>query len=39
MVNRLQIHPEFRRRFEKRSQANRGGRRDASFTLQNHRNQ
>ena len=37
VAGRLQIHPEFRRRFEKRSQPDRRVPRDASFIHQNRR--
>jgi len=37
VVGHLQVHPEFRRRFEKRSQSDRRVSCDASFILQNRR--
>ena len=37
VVGRLKVHPEFRRRFEKRPQPDRGVPRDASFILQHRR--
>ena len=37
IVGHLQVHPEFRRRFKKRSQADRRVPRNTSFILQNRR--